>query len=98
MNSHPGQHGKHISGNNNFIPGRSSINSDVDPQKLLDGVHNGSYPVVGTGSRGQPVVDFGRPIGIDGTTGSSTNFGTIHSGKSGAHIVQTNPTTLRGGL
>jgi filamentous hemagglutinin len=96
-NIHPGQQGKHILGNNNFIPGRSSINSDIDPQKLLDGVHNGSYPVVGTGSRGQPVVDFGRPIGVDGTTGLSTNFGTIHSGKSGAHIVPTNPTTIGGG-
>ncbi len=96
-NIHPGQQGKHIPGNNNFIPGRSSINSDIDPQKLLDGVHNGSYPIVGTGSRGQPVVDFGRPIGVDGTTGLSTNFGTIHSGKSGAHIVPTNPTTIGGG-
>jgi len=96
-NIHPGQQGKHIPGNNNFIPGRSSINSDIDPQKLLDGVHNGSYPVVGAGSRGQPIVDFGRPIGVDGATGLPTNFGTIHSGKAGAHIVPTNPTTVGGG-
>ncbi|MGV3654115.1 MAG: polymorphic toxin type 50 domain-containing protein, partial [Noviherbaspirillum sp.] len=96
INIHPGQQGKHIPGNNNFIPGRSTIDSSVNPQELLNGVHSGQYPVVGTGSRGQPIVDFGRPIGVDASSGLPTQYGTIHSGKSGAHIVPTNPTTVGG--
>lgn len=90
-NIHPGQQGKHIPGDNNFIPGRSPLNADTDPQKLLDGARAGLYPVVGTGSRGQLIVDFGHAIGVDAATGLSTRYGTIHSGKNGAHIVPTNP-------
>ena len=95
-NINGGQQGKHILGNNNFIPGRSSINSRVDPQQLLNGVHSGIYPVVATGSRGQPVVDFRQPIGIDAVSGLPTQYGTIHSGSRGAHIVPTNPMTVGG--
>ncbi|MFC5472449.1 polymorphic toxin type 50 domain-containing protein [Paraherbaspirillum soli] len=76
------------------IPGRSSINSDINPQEMLNGVHSGKYTVVGTGSRGQPIVDFGHPIGIDAGSGLTTQYGTIHSGKNGAHIVPTNPITI----
>jgi len=93
---HPGQQGKHVPGDNNFIPGRSTLNTNIDPQQLLNGVHGGQYSVVGTGSRGQPVVDFGKPIGVDAATGLPTQYGTIHSGKNGAHIVPTNPTTIGG--
>lgn len=86
----------HAPGNNNFIPGRSTIDSGVNPQELLNGVRGGQYPVVSTGSRGQPIVDFGRLIGVDASSGLPTQYGTIHSGKNGAHIVPTNPTTVGG--
>lgn len=91
---HAGQQGKHVLGHNNFLPGRSYLNEGVDPQKLLNGAHAGEFPVVGYGSRGQPIVDFGKNIGVDGTSGLTTRYGTIHSGKSGAHIVPTNPATV----
>jgi len=51
-NIHAGQQGKHVLGHNNFIPGRSYFNEGVDPQKLLNGVHAGEFPVVGYGPRG----------------------------------------------
>lgn len=84
---HMGQQGKHMRGHNNFIEGRSYFNDGVDPSDLLAGVHNGQYPIVGTGSRGNPIVDFGRPIGIDGRTGQPVSRGQIHYGSKGAHIV-----------
>ncbi|WP_460124551.1 polymorphic toxin type 50 domain-containing protein [Pseudomonas sp. S2_C03] len=95
-NIHAGQQGKHILGHNNFMPGRSYLNEVVDPQKLLNGAHAGKFPVVGYGSRGQPILDFGTNIGFDGTSGLATRYGTIHSGKAGAHIVPTNPSTVGG--
>lgn len=52
-------------GHNNFLPKRSYLNEGVDPQKLLNGAHAGEFPVVGYGSRGQPIVDFGKNIGVD---------------------------------
>jgi len=91
---HAGQQGKHILGHNNFIPGRSYFNEGVDPQKLLNGAHLGEFPDVGYGPRGQPIVDFGTNIGVDGSSGLATRYGTIHSGKRGAHIVPTNPSTV----
>jgi filamentous hemagglutinin len=93
-NIHPGQQGKHEVGHNNFEDGRSYLYGDVDPQELLDGAHSGEYSVVSSGTRGQPVVDFGREIGVDAATGLPTQYGTIHSGNSGAHIVPTNPNTV----
>lgn len=93
---HPGQQGKHVPGDNNFIPGRSTLTAGVDPQKLLNGAHAGQYPVVGKGTRGDPIVDFGKPIGVDGVTGLPTQYGTIHSGKGGAHIVPANPNKIGG--
>lgn len=57
------------------------------PAELLAGVHSGRYPVVGTGARGNPIIDFGRPIGVDGRTGQTVTRGQIHYGKNGAHIV-----------
>jgi filamentous hemagglutinin len=86
-NINVGQQGKHIKGHNNYQDGRSYFNDGVDPAELLAGVHSGRYPVVGTGARGYPVVDFGRPIGVDGRTGQSVTRGQIHYGKNGAHIV-----------
>ncbi|OZI47990.1 polymorphic toxin type 50 domain-containing protein [Bordetella genomosp. 5] len=73
------------------IPGRSYLFDGVDPQKLLNGALAGEFPVVGYSSRGQPIVDFGRDIGVDASSGSATRYGTLHSGKNGAHIVPANP-------
>ncbi|MDO9426995.1 MAG: polymorphic toxin type 50 domain-containing protein, partial [Methylobacterium sp.] len=86
-NIHMGQQGKHIRGHNNFQEGRSYFNDGVDPTELLAGVHSGKYPVIGTGKRGNPIVDFGRPIGVDGATGQSVTRGQIRYGRNGAHIV-----------
>jgi len=82
-----GQQGKHIKGHNNFIEGRSYFNEGIDPNDLLQGVHNGKFPIVGTGSRGNPIVDFGSPIGVDGRTGQIVQRAQIHYGKNGAHLV-----------
>lgn len=86
-NIHMGQQGKHIRGHNNFQEGRSYFNDGVDPTELLAGVHSGQYAVVGTGARGNPIVEFGRPIGVDGRTGQVVTRGQIHYGNNGAHIV-----------
>ncbi|WP_082136273.1 polymorphic toxin type 50 domain-containing protein [Pseudomonas deceptionensis] len=86
-NIHAGQQGKHIRGHNNFEEGRSFFNNGVDPAELLGGVHSGKYPIIGTGARGNPIVDFGRPVGIDGRTGQPVTKGQVHYGKNGAHIV-----------
>lgn len=88
-NIHPGQQGKHIPGHNNYTPGRSPLAEGVNPQTLLDGVQNGAHPIVRMTPRGQPVVDFGKAIGQ--FEGKATNFGIIHHGKKGAHIVPANP-------
>ncbi|WP_343203080.1 polymorphic toxin type 50 domain-containing protein [Stenotrophomonas maltophilia] len=69
-----------IKGANAFL-GYSTIG------ELLTGVHSGKYPVVGNGSRGNPIVEFGRPIGVDGKTGKTVTRGQIQYGKNGAHIV-----------
>ncbi|WP_375068695.1 polymorphic toxin type 50 domain-containing protein [Pseudomonas sp. AMR01] len=84
---HAGQQGKHFRGHNNFEEGRSCFNNGVDPAKILGGVHSGKYPIVGAGACDNPVVDFGRPIGIDGRTGQPVIKGQVHYGKNGAHIV-----------
>lgn len=86
-NIHAGRPGKNIRGHNNFQEGRSYFNNGVDPAELLGGVHSGKCPIVGAGARGNPVVDFGRPIGVDGRTGQPVTKGQIRYGKNGAHIV-----------
>jgi hypothetical protein len=88
-NIHSGQQGKHILGHNNFVPGRSPLIEGIDPQKLLDGIHLGQYPIVRVTPRSQPIVDFGFPIGL--YEGNPTRYGIIHSGRNGAHIVPANP-------
>ncbi|KWV51956.1 polymorphic toxin type 50 domain-containing protein [Stenotrophomonas maltophilia] len=73
-------------GNGRALP-RDMFNSDVDPSELLVGVHSGKYSVVGNGSRGNPTVEFDRPISVDGTTGQAVTRGQVHYGKNGLHIV-----------
>jgi len=41
--------------------------------------------------RGSPVVDFGKPIGVDAQIGKPTNQGTIHSGKKVRTSYRLNP-------
>jgi hypothetical protein len=74
-----------------LTPGRSPVTSDA--QALLDGVHAGDYPIIRINPRGQPVVDFGKPIGeyVTPSGSHSTQFGTLHFGKNGVHIVPANP-------
>lgn len=69
--------------------------ANVNPQELLDGVHAGIYPVVHQNNRGVPIVDFGKPIGIDNASSLETNFGALHSGKNGVHIVPYNPLLIK---
>jgi len=89
-----GKQGIHQPGHNDYIPTRSPIYDGINPQELLDGAHSGEYEVVGTSNRGDPVVDFGVPIGVDYFTGDTTQYGTIHSGDNGAHIVPANSDTI----
>ncbi|MGF6148256.1 Protein of uncharacterised function (DUF1020) [Kingella potus] len=91
---HEGVQGKHILDHNNYLPGRSVLDSNVDPQELLNGIHSGNYPVISKTSRGMPVVDFGKTIGVDASSGLSTNFGAVHTGNKGVHIVPHNPNTI----
>lgn len=58
---------------------------------MINSILHFKYSVVRINPRGQAVVDFGKQIGVDAGTGLPTQFGTIHSGKHGAHIVPENP-------
>lgn len=71
------------------IPGRSLLTADA--QALLNGVHAGQYPIIRITPRGQPVVNFGKTIGTYAETGQATQYGIIHFGQKGAHIVPANP-------
>lgn len=86
---HHDSQGKHIVGHKNYIAGRSPLANGIDAQKLLDGVHGGLYPIIRITARGQPIVDFRKTIGH--FEGKMTQFGIIHHGKNGAHIVPANP-------
>lgn len=90
-NIHTGAQDKHIPGTNNYDPTKGRSILTADPTELLDGVHSGKYPVVRMAGD-KPIVDFGKPIGTYGDNGPQTQFGTIHSGKNGVHIVPANPT------
>jgi hypothetical protein len=86
---HAGQQGKHIPGDNNFMPGKSEL-THPDPQALLD-------KGTGTGVRHgtKEVVDFGEENGThvakDGTR-TRTTRGTIHyNSKNEDHIVPALP-------
>jgi RHS repeat-associated protein len=93
-NINTGMQGKHTPGHNNYDPTRSPLNKDVNPQSLLDGFHQGANPTVGRGVRGDPIVDFGKPIGTAMPANVQTQYGTIHSGKEGAHVVPADPKTV----
>ena len=90
---HMGAQGKHISGHNNYISGKSILTSD--PQKLLDDFHARNVQDVRVISDTKVKVKFNEEIGkhLDSLTGdeTSTPCGIIHSGKKGAHIVPALP-------
>lgn len=82
----------HIPGTRTFNPLKSTLSEN--PATLLKEFHTGSATVQRVNPRGQPVVDFGRPIGsIVSQDGARyvTNYGTIHSSNNGSHIVPANP-------
>ncbi len=88
---HIGKQGKHILEHNNFQAGKSILSSK--PQTLLDGFHAGKFKTLRTFDN-KVIVDFGSDIGTfykGGNAIGPTRFGTIHYGKSGAHIVPANP-------
>jgi len=90
-NIHEGSQGKHIKGHNNFIEGRSVLTSN--PQALLDGVNSGKYTILRT-NQNNMIVDFRENIGVfyqNGQAVGPTNYGTVHFGNNGAHIVPANP-------
>jgi len=70
---------------------RSPVTSDA--QKLLDGIHSGEYPIFRLNPKGYPVVDFGEEVGTHvGRSGDfPTEYGTVHYGGDGAHIVPAAP-------
>ena len=91
---HFGKQAKHLPGQPNYDPSRSTITIGI--QKLQDLVERKA----GTGawfSSGHEVVDFGVSIGIfhDRPTGLDhpTTRGTIHYSKTGAHVVPADPRT-----
>ncbi len=86
-----GQQGKHIFGHNNYTAGRSILSSD--PKALLEGYHSGKFKTLRIFNN-KVIVDFRDNIGIfynGGNAVGPTRFGTIHYGKTGAHIVPANP-------
>ncbi len=94
-NINHGSQGKHMPNAHNFDPMRSSLNPDINPKSLLDAFHNGTHPTIGKSLRGGfPVVDFGKPIGTSMPANVQTNFGTMHTGKNGAHIVPADPRSV----
>jgi filamentous hemagglutinin len=82
---HDGSQGKHIPSHNNFDEFRSPLLPNVSPSELLRAARHREAPLVGRSVRGDPIFDFGRPIGTSG--GSQTTYGTVHFSKRGAHIV-----------
>jgi RHS repeat-associated protein len=89
-----GRQGKHIPGDNNFIPGRSELTAD--PAGLVK--QAGTGEPVGNVPRGMPGfkerVDFGEVIGnyVDSSGAKTpTTKGMIVYGKDGVHIYPVRP-------
>jgi hypothetical protein len=91
---HSGAQGKHIIGHSNFMSGRSTLDPGINPQQLLDGIHSGQHNIIGYNARNMPIVNFGKQIGVDAVSGLPTQYGVVHYGKNGAHIVPHNPTLI----
>lgn len=91
-NVHFGRQAKHMPGQPNHDPSRSTITMGIkELQEMVD-------LKAGTGTWYPPnreIVDFGVVIGVhrDGRTGVArpTTRGTIHYSKAGAHVVPAQP-------
>lgn len=95
---HFGRQAKHMPGQPNHEPSKSTIT--VSLPRLQELVESKG----GTGNwrgKNKEVVDFGVTIGTYRKPGSgssiSTSWGTIHYSKSGAHVVPAKPRPSRGG-
>ena len=88
---HEGRQGKHVPTHPNFKIGKSQLNDEENPRELLAGIHSGKYNIVSRDKRGNILVDFGRSIGIDARSGLPTQYGKVHDGNQGAHIVPAHP-------
>lgn len=92
-----GKQGKHIPGDNNFQPGKSTI-TNPKLQQLVDRFA-GKGQQVGNTPRGQPGfkerIDFGEIIGefVDNVTGQviKTTKGIITYAKNGVHVIPARP-------
>jgi hypothetical protein len=76
----------------NPTDGRSPLTAD--PQQLLDGLQAGDYSILRQTRPNSVTVDFQSPIGEywqNGKYVGETQYGTVHFGQSGAHIVPANP-------
>ena len=88
-----GKQGKHILGHNNYITGRSYLNSNEDVQALVN-KYAGTGTIVRDASgkwAHKEVVTADHPIGfavsqVDGSATETSTF-TIHYSKQGVHIV-----------
>jgi RHS repeat-associated protein len=90
---HTGSQGKHIVGHNNYNPNLGKSILDANSQTLLDGVNLGKYSILRK-NQNNVIVDFGENIGTffkNGKAVGPTQYGTIHYGNKGAHIVPANP-------
>ena len=76
----------------NPTDGRSPLTAD--PQQLLEGLHAGDYQIIRQPRPNSVTVDFQNSIGEYWQSRQyvgETQYGTVHFGKSGAHIVPANP-------
>lgn len=88
-----GKQGKHILGHNNYIAGRSYLNSNEDVQSLVN-KHAGTGRLIRDASgkwTHKEVVIADHPVGfdvsmVDGSATETSTF-TIHYSKKGVHIV-----------
>lgn len=87
-----GKQGKHISGHNNYIKGKSSFTGTMDDAQRLINKYTGKGQALGIN---RERVDFGEIIGkyVNPKTGEAmdTTVGIIHYSKTGAHIVPARP-------
>lgn len=85
--------GKHIPDHKNYQKGKSRLSISMERAQQLTDKFGGTGRRVGKQTR--EVVDFGEAIGeyVDPSTGegAATQFGTIHYGKRGCHIVPASP-------
>jgi hypothetical protein len=76
----------------NPTDGRSPLTAD--PQDLLDGLQSGDFSILRQTRPNSVTVDFQNTIGEywqNGQYVGDTQYGTVHFGQSGAHIVPANP-------